>query len=104
MFAEFFLKLPFSNKTIKNILPNIMVLSSLVPNNSIVSKNILENFCKSVVVLGTYPLEKGDKVTVEKYDGILKDYNFWFLTLKKKNSVVYIPTSRVYNTIYEIHK
>lgn len=103
-FSQFIFKLPFNNKTVKRMLPNIMILSSLIPNNSIVSKNILENFCKSIVVLGTYPLEKGDKVSVDKYDGILKDYNFWFVTLKKKNSTVFIPTSRVYNTVYEIHK
>ncbi|EOB14028.1 hypothetical protein NBO_41g0004, partial [Nosema bombycis CQ1] len=61
-----------------------------------------ENICKSVIVLSTYPLEEGDKVTVDKYNGILKDYNFWFLTLKKKNSTVYIPTSKVYNSVYEV--
>lgn len=97
-------KLPFSDKTIKRLLPNLMLASSFIPNNGLLCKNIMENVCKSIIVLGTYPLEIGDKVTVDKYDGILKDYNFWFLTLKKKGSTIFIPTSRVYGSVYEIHE
>lgn len=97
-----FLKFPFRQSThLKKIIPNLFILSTLY-KNSIIDKSIIENVCKSAIVLSTYPLSLNKKVSIDKYEGILKDYNFWYITLHKKNSIIYVPTFKVYNSVYEI--
>jgi hypothetical protein len=97
-----FFELPFrQSSTIKKILPNIFLFSTLY-KNSVLDKSIIENICKSAIVLSTYPIELNKKVAIDKYEGILKDYNFWYITLHKKNSVIYLPTFKMYNSVYEV--
>lgn len=102
MRSDFLFKLPFCNSsTLKKIIPNALLFGTFY-KNSMVDKSLIENICKSAVVLSVYPIQKNKKACLDKYEGIIKDYNFWYLTLVKKNSIVYIPTFKIYNMNIEI--
>ncbi|WUR04369.1 mechanosensitive Ion Channel (MscS2) [Vairimorpha necatrix] len=102
LFGESLFGLPIKQSfSLKKLIPNALLLTTLY-KNSVLNKSLLENICKSAIVLSTSPLEKNKKMCLDKYEGILRDYNFWYLTLVKKNSVIYIPTYKVYEMSIEI--
>lgn len=100
MFEDFIFKIPSLKKSPSSIITTICLIPAIYKNE----KDIINNFCKSLIVLATFPIRKNKKIVIDKYEGILTDYNLMFLTLNKKNSVLYVPTYKLYNSVFEIYK
>lgn len=100
MFKDFIFRLPSFKNNPSSIITSICLLPVVFKNE----KEIINNLCKSMVVLATYPIQKNKKISIDKHEGILTNFNLMFLTLNKKNSVLYVPTYKLYNSVFEIYK
>lgn len=72
--------------------------------NSEVAKPLLQKFYKSIIVLYTSPICRGDKIVIDRYNGMVQDINVWYCKLVSKNEITYIPTSFIYDKTITIRK
>lgn len=107
-FKKPLLGFPFLNlktNTPARILPKFVLAAALFRSSGfILPKTLIDNFYKGMVALTTRPFDVGDKIRIDKYDGVVKDINFWYLKLDKGKGYVFIPTSHVYNAVIELSK
>jgi hypothetical protein len=98
-----FLKTP--RKKSLELLPKLALsLAILKPSTLVLPKTVVDNFYKSLVALSTRPFEVGNRIKIDRYDGVVKDVNFWYLTLEKSRGYVFIPTSHVYDSVIELYE
>lgn len=84
------------------IIPKLALAAAILkPSSLILPSGLIDNFYKSMVALATHPMGTGDRVKIDKHDGVVKNISFWYLTLERPKGYVFIPTSHVYNTVIE---
>lgn len=105
MFGKSLLKFPFlgfNTKTSMGITPKIAFAAALLkPSSLVLPSFLIDNIYRGVVALAVRPFDVGDKIKVDKYDGVVKSVSLWYLTLERGKGYVFIPTSHVYNTVIE---
>lgn len=71
-------------------------------SNTDVAKSLYQKLYKSLLVLYTVPFNKGDRVFIDKYNGIVQKIDLWYIRLKSQNKFVFVPTSFIYDQPIEI--
>ncbi|CAD27019.1 hypothetical protein [Encephalitozoon cuniculi GB-M1] len=89
----------------RNTIPGLALsIAMLKPISVIVPKVLTDNLYKGAVALATRPFDVGDRVKVDKYDGVVKDVSLWYVMLERGKGYVFIPTSHIYNAVVELFK
>jgi hypothetical protein len=105
---EFFLSFPLfrsSQKKSLELIPKLVLsLAILKPSTLVLPKTIVDNFYKSIVALSTRPFEVGNRIKIDRYEGVVRNVSFWYLTLEKSRGYVFIPTSHVYDSVIELYE
>ncbi len=70
--------------------------------NTEISKPLYTKLYKSLLALYTVPFSKGDRVSIDKYSGVVQRIDIWYLKLKSQNRYVFIPTSFIYDQTIEV--
>lgn len=108
MFRKSYLRFPFldfGKNTSNDTFPKLALAAAIFKPSSLILPNTLtDNFYKGVIALATHPFDVGDKIKIDKYDGVVKNINFWYLTLDRGKGYVFIPTPHVYNAVVEVSK
>lgn len=108
MVGKSILKFPFLSlrKNIsESVVPGIAVsMAMLKPISVIMPKVLSDNLYKGAMALATCPFGVGDRIKIDKYDGVVKNISFWYVMLERGKGYVFIPTSHVYNTVVEMFK
>ncbi|KAH9411693.1 hypothetical protein HK407_04g08030 [Ordospora pajunii] len=108
MIKSFILGFPFprfGRKKPCEAIPRIALsMAMLKPLSVIAPKVLTDDFYKGAMAFATCPFGVGDRIRIDKYDGVVKDMSFWYLVLERPKGYVYIPTSHVYNTAIELLK
>lgn len=73
-------------------------------NNAEVTRPLSQKIYRSFIMLYTAPFSRGDKITVERYTGVVQRMDVWYLKLKSPNKCVYIPTSHIYDKTIEVYE
>ncbi|KAI5168672.1 hypothetical protein PAEPH01_0318 [Pancytospora epiphaga] len=73
-------------------------------SNSEVTRPLSQKIYRSFIMLYTAPFTKGDKITIERYTGVVQRMDIWYLKLKSINKCVYIPTSHIYDKSIEVYE
>ncbi len=69
--------------------------------NSEITKPLMQKIYKSILVLYTSPIQTGKKIAVDRYSGVVKDINLWYVKLQTSKRSIFIPTSFIYDKIIE---
>ncbi|ADM12177.1 uncharacterized protein Eint_090480 [Encephalitozoon intestinalis ATCC 50506] len=88
-----------------NAVPGLALsMAVLKPISVVMPKVLTDNLYKGAMALATRPFCVGDKIKIDKYDGLVRDISFWYVTLERGKGYVFIPMSHVYNTVVELFK
>ncbi|AFM98942.1 hypothetical protein KMI_11g17290 [Encephalitozoon hellem] len=102
------LKFPFLSlrkSASESIVPRVALsMAMLKPISVIMPKVLSDNLYKGAMALATCPFGVGDKIKIDKYDGVVKNISFWYVMLERGKGYVFIPTSHMYNTVVELLK
>lgn len=71
-------------------------------SNTEVTKPLSQKIYKSFLMLYSAPFSRGDKIAIDKYEGIVQRMDLWYLKIKSKNRCVFIPTSFIYDKTVEV--
>lgn len=108
MAGKSILKFPFlglRKSTAGDVVPRIALSMAVLRPLSIIAPKVLtDNFYKGAMAFATCPFGVGDKIKIDKYDGTVRDVNFWYVTLERGKGYAFIPTSHVYNAVVELFK
>ncbi|KAM0671908.1 hypothetical protein CWI42_040480 [Ordospora colligata] len=108
MIKSFILGFPFprfgKNKSCEVVPKLAFTMAMLRPLSVIAPKVLTDDLYKGAIAFATCPFGVGDKIKIDKYDGVVKDMSFWYLVLERPKGYVYIPTSHVYSTAIELFK
>lgn len=107
MFKKFLLEFPFlktglSTYTISTKI--VLATALLKPSALAPPTSLIDNLYKGTVALSTKPFTIGSTIKIDKYDGVVRNMNIWYLTLERSKGYVYIPSSHVYNSVIEVQK
>lgn len=73
-----------------------------IVKNPEVTKPLTQKVFRSLVVLCSAPFARGDKITVDRYTGVVQRMDLWYLKIRRTGRVVYIPTSFIYDKTIEV--
>lgn len=85
--------------------PMLWFLSPLkagVIGNPEVTRPLTQKIYRSLIMLYTSPFGRGDKILVDRYQGVVQGMGMWYLRLKSSNKTVFIPTSFIYDKPIEL--
>ena len=66
-----------------------------------ITKPLMQKIYKSILVLYTSPIQIGKKITVDKYAGVVRYINLWYVKLQTNKRSIFIPTSFIYDKVIE---
>ncbi|KAI4291605.1 hypothetical protein PAPHI01_0879 [Pancytospora philotis] len=75
-----------------------------VIGNPEVSRPLSQKVYRSLLMLYTAPFGRGNKITIDRYTGVVQQMDLWYLKLKSQNKCVFIPTSFIYDKTIEVYE
>lgn len=73
-----------------------------VTNNQELTRPLSQKIYRSLLMLYTAPFRNGNKVSIDRYSGVVQRMDLWYVKLRSTGKCIFIPTSFIYDKTIEI--